>query len=107
MRYRYKWKDNKWCLGDDYNETLSIFTGVKDNNNKDVYQNDIIKMMSGDKEFYYIIVWNKEKLAWCLNNGTLFSDIVNSGVHFEVVGNIFDNHELLNRILKYDGSKKE
>lgn len=68
-------------------------TGLKDENGKLIYEGDIVKSKNG---IYYKVVWNE--IACQL----LFEDI-ESGLHrnylsigfFEVIGNIFENKELI------------
>lgn len=70
---------------------LMQYTGVKDKNGKEVYEGDIVQLFGGNK---YIIRWNNQiacfdivndfgYLVFCLNND------------FEVIGNIYENPELL------------
>lgn len=89
---------------------LSRFTGMKDKNGKDIYEGDILHgREEGDGEttawtdVYYIVFFKnagfyvreksiKEDSSWCDHLSD--NDIVD---YYEVVGNIYENPELLNQ----------
>lgn len=84
-------------------ETLSVSTGVFDNNNTEVYNNDIIKVMYDEYDYYYLIHYNAIHACFeCIDSNSL-QTIIEFGMHFEVVGNKFTSQELLNRCLKHNG----
>ena len=90
--------------------TICQCTGLKDKNGKLIWENDIVK-----KEFYtdydafanseeYIGVVKYEDCAWCVSyerdghkcNSPIFMAMeYHDAEHFNVIGNIFDNPELL------------
>lgn len=82
-------------------ETVCQCTGLKDNNGKPIWENDIIECKDGKHNFQTQIEWD----AYCA--GFIFQDtetsavgldaITENGLYSEskVVGNIFDNPELL------------
>lgn len=79
--------------------TLCQFTGLTDKNDKKIFENDICEMVYDGVVHIYIIVWDKEELDFKGTNGKK-----NYGINFEylgcceeivVIGNIFDNPELL------------
>jgi uncharacterized phage protein (TIGR01671 family) len=65
---------------------LVQFTGIKDKNGKEIYEGDIIKLFNGD---LYTVKFIEE------NNETEMSGYFFSSFGSEVIGNIFENNELL------------
>lgn len=97
--------------------TSGQYTGLKDKNGKEIYEGDILKSAFSKKPFG-VVAWNNgggyfyiletfdfiEGRAECEHRplGEMLTlDIDGQKVDFEVIGNIFDNPELL----KEDGSK--
>lgn len=114
-RHLYRGKrtltDNMWVQWDGFSgvqpntvieeETICQCTGLKDKNGKLIWENDIIECKDGKHNFQTQIEWD----AYCA--GFIFQDtetsavgldaITENGLYSEskVVGNIFDNPELL------------
>ena len=89
-----------------YPETLCQYTGLKDKNGNMIWENDIVRCNRREKEAKYKVVWDKtyadfriEKLNGlgcmpiCIEEGNtpVF------GRHYECIGNVFDNPELLKK----------
>ena len=86
---------------------LMQYTGLKDKNGKEKYFDDIVKitwrkdtdsyLQQGDdhieKEFIARIDWNVDRIVYRLANGKILS--FPSNAKFEVIGNIYENPELL------------
>ena len=76
--------------------TLCACTGLKDKNGKLIWENDIVRYCDCTVE-NYVIAWEPDKV--CFEYQQYGCSIMNfdelSGIEVEVIGNIFDNPELL------------
>lgn len=73
--------------------TICRCTGSTDKNNNLIFENDIIK----NKHNSYRVVWNNKEGSWLLgfDSVLLYSLGGANSKEYEVIGNIFDNKELL------------
>jgi len=78
------------------------FTGLKDKNNKEIYEGDILKSAPKGHEprTLYQIIWDEENLRWTMKepDGALFYGCNTDDNKFfvwEIIGNIYENPELL------------
>lgn len=80
-------------------KTLCQFTGMTDKNGNRIWENNIVWLVYNGEEHIYQIVWDNSELDFKATNGE-----ENYGSNFEyllccdeieVIGNIFDNPELL------------
>ena len=83
----------------EYIELLE-FTGLQDKNNKDIYEGDILKYkyMFQDKMSTSEVVWNDERNGFYLyseREEEFFVLETELKKQFEVIGNIYENSELL------------
>lgn len=82
-------------------ETIGQFTGFHDQNRKEIYDGDILRFYDNNKEYVCVVGWNNEVGAWCIR----FKGEKHVGIRplgewifeykIEVIGNIYDNKELL------------
>ena len=72
------------------------YTGLKDKNDKDIYEGDIVAFRYNNDPVKCVIVWN-EKGMWSLKWSEKYTNeyYLNPSI-YEVVGNIYENRELLN-----------
>ena len=74
-------------------ETVGQYTGLCDKNGKKIFEGDILL-----KGFEKVLVkWNANQCRWGIysNNYEICGFNENTQGYFEVIGNIYDNHELL------------
>ena len=86
---------------------LQQFTGLKDKNGKEIYEGDILFSHVNEKPCNYIVKWADDRSEYCgfvLNPVMKNPPRVTFHIHdfgrwmaegFEVIGNIFENPELL------------
>ena len=80
-------------------ETLCQFTGLCDKNGKKIWENDVVWLVCDGEEHIYQIVWDNSELDFKAtkgeeNYGTNYEYLLCCD-EIEVIGNIFDNKELL------------
>lgn len=96
---------DEWATGklwDDYQvepETVGQFTGLKDKNGKEIYEGDILQLES----FGHCFVWHNgehctHELRTQLTDGGFVDKLWSLNCDkYEVIGNIIDNPDLLQR----------
>lgn len=71
---------------------LMQYTGLKDKNGREIYEGDIIRALAYGKPFSYVLEWQQEGE---LNGYPITGFIYNSLNDADVIGNIYENPELI------------
>lgn len=105
-------KDDKWYISNKAGrpfafeirpESICQSTGLKDKNGNFIWENDIIKHYNSsahpERHSTSVVLWDTDNLRFCKKNIPFMDGdrIYNmaSGCVYEVIGNTFDNPELL------------
>ena len=92
------------CCGEDINSVLNSktsglifqqFTGLHDKNGKEIYFGDICKVDWNDERYKphnIEVEWNSDRCSIDIEGGSPKNDCEK---HYEVIGNIYENKELL------------
>jgi hypothetical protein len=75
------------------------YTGLKDKNNKEIYEGDIIQEDDPDGKINYLIEWKEKEANFSAIDGTKTLRLY--GIYWkhncEVIGNIYENPELIQK----------
>jgi len=96
-------KECEKCIEADNGIVYQQFTGLKDKNGKDVFEGDVVEQ-SDDRYVvescsggYQLIVYQQTKCkCYWYKTGSLFNSHALSENFCEIIGNIFENKNLLN-----------
>ena len=87
-------------IADVDSETVCQWTGLTDKNNRKIFEGDIciIRSSSIDEEDgYFVVKWDNEISRFCFDGDGITVDFGRYYSHeIEVIGNTYDNPELLN-----------
>lgn len=80
-------------------KTICQYTGLTDKNGQKIWEGDICKIVSGcidEEDGFFIVRWDNNGARFILESDSLLTDFDHIyGTECEVVGNIFDNPELM------------
>lgn len=80
-------------------ETVGQYTGLKDKNDKKIFEGDIVKIPlyeSFREQVIAVVAWDIKKAVFYLHGKRVKTDFYHYfGDDCEVIGNIYDNSELL------------
>ena len=77
-------------------ETIGEYTGLKDKNGKEIFEGDIVYIIPEDETG--VIEWDNERVRYIVIYDNIITDFDNwYGKDLEVIGNIYDNPELLEK----------
>ena len=94
------------CLRDD--AVIMQFTGLKDKNGNEIYEGDVLQTKNNIVEVFFgkkvhsVFMFGKrdtiEINGWLVKNSKNHTDVLDeSFIHGKIIGNIYENPELLNR----------
>jgi uncharacterized phage protein (TIGR01671 family) len=79
--------------------TIGQYIGLKDMNGKKIFEYDIVKLFLIDGEEIGVIKWHDAKCRFMFYSDGCYS--FDDTCIFEIIGNTYDNPELLNEVKLY------
>jgi len=73
--------------------TVGQFTGLHDKNGKEIYEGDIVSIEAIKSRINKVVEWNSERACWDAGGENRID--LYAFCYCEVIGNIYDNSELL------------
>ena len=82
-------------------DTVCQYTGLLDKNGKKIFESDIVQNAEfcPDNEGYGVIEWNDDEAMFVVDADYCYYDFYHIyGAELEVIGNVFDNRELIHGV---------
>ena len=87
-------------------DTVCRYTGLKDKNNNPIFENDIALIRDSFGAFEVCVHWDQACAIFEIVYGVLCEPLYNCET-LEIIGNIFDNPELMENVAKINWSDIE
>ena len=89
------WSTMEWDIPSEQ-YVIQQFTGLKDSKVKDIYEGDIVRYELDGTVYTQTVEWRNN--GWEMIDTRLYSTpLITNLPNFEVIGNILENSELLNK----------
>jgi len=87
-------------VNEDFPYVFMLFTGLKDKNGKEIYENDIVEFVNHntDKKLKRTVIWDDKNICFkftCSPSWNFIGYLEQTNGTMEVIGNIFENPELI------------